>query len=127
MITCHIPVPPDHVPPPPIPQNSLMRSDTPSPAAVAFRKLATGIADLYERKNKDYGDSFGRTYAQFGIISALTRISDKYNRICELGMSGEQKVKDEAIRDTLLDLASYSLMTVIELDKRKEQGAPFDE
>lgn len=82
-----------------------------------FRELANSLADLYERKNADYGDSFGKTFADLGIISAVTRISDKYNRICQLAKSGEQRVKNEAIEDTLKDLASYCIMTLIELEK----------
>jgi hypothetical protein len=58
-----------------------------------------------------------------GIISALTRISDKYNRICSLATlpDEERAVVDEAIEDTLLDMANYCLMTVIELQKEEEQ------
>lgn len=80
-----------------------------------FRNIAEGIADLYERKNSDYGDSFGKTFQSLGIISAITRISDKYNRIVSLATGKEQKVKDEAIEDTLRDMASYCIMTLIEL------------
>ena len=35
------------------------------------------IASLYEKKDALYGDSFGSTYEKLGIISAVTRISDK--------------------------------------------------
>lgn len=80
-----------------------------------FRNIADGLADLYERKNSDYGDSFGKTFQSLGIISAITRISDKYNRIVSLATNKEQKVKDEAIEDTLRDMASYCIMTLIEL------------
>lgn len=80
-----------------------------------FRNIAEWLADLYERKNSDYGDSFGKTFQSLGIISAITRISDKYNRIVSLATNKEQKVKDEAIEDTLRDMASYCIMTLIEL------------
>lgn len=70
---------------------------------------------IYRDKNHDYGDSFGETYEKLGIISAVTRIVDKTNRLQTL-CTREQKV-DESIRDTLIDLANYSIMTVIELDK----------
>lgn len=80
-----------------------------------FRNIANSLADLYEKKNHDYGDSFGKTFQSLGIISAITRISDKYNRIVSLATTKEQKVKDEAIEDTLKDMASYCIMTLIEL------------
>ena len=49
-----------------------------------FREIADSLGHLYEAKNKAYGDSFGSTFAKLGIISAVTRISDKYNRLCNL-------------------------------------------
>lgn len=86
-----------------------------------FRSIATSLADLYELKNHDYGDSFGQTFQKLGIISAITRISDKYNRIVSLATNKEQKVKDEAIEDTLKDMASYCIMTLIELGYDKKE------
>lgn len=74
------------------------------------------LNDLYARKNSDYGDSFHDTYNKFGIISALIRISDKYNRIVSLcANSSASKVQDESVRDTLLDMANYCIMTAMEL------------
>lgn len=80
--------------------------------------LCDQLNKTYEQKNHDYGNSFGETYKKLGIISAITRISDKYNRICSLATKSadERKVKDESIKDTLLDLANYCIMTVIEME-----------
>ena len=33
-----------------------------------------------------------------------------------LSRGGEQKVNDESIRDTLIDLANYAIMTVLEME-----------
>lgn len=78
--------------------------------------------EVYQKKNADYGDSFGETYAKLGIISAVTRISDKYNRLVSLCTKPEEerKVKDESITDTLLDMANYCIMTAIELHKENK-------
>jgi len=73
------------------------------------------LNDVYRRKNADYGDSFGETFHKLGIISAVTRITDKVNRLQSLCVNTAQ-VTDESIRDTLLDLANYAIMTVIELE-----------
>ena len=83
------------------------------------RELCKELSDTYEKKNHDYGNSFGETFDKLGMISAVTRISDKYNRLVSLCMKSEEerKVKDESIEDTLLDLANYAIMTVIELRK----------
>lgn len=83
------------------------------------KNLCEELNDVYKRKNHDYGDSFGETFDKLGIISAVTRISDKYNRLVSLCTKSEEerKVKDESITDTLLDMANYCMMTVIELHK----------
>ena len=87
------------------------------------RTICEQLNKIYEQKNHDYGNSFGETFEKLGIISAITRISDKYNRICSLTTKSkeERMVKDESIRDTLLDLANYCMMTVIEMDGEKEK------
>ena len=80
-------------------------------------KICKELNEIYAKKNADYGNSFGDTFQKLGLISAITRISDKYNRICNLATknSGETKVKDETIEDTLKDLANYCIMTLIEM------------
>lgn len=85
-------------------------------------EIVTTLNNLYASKNADYGDSFGETYRKLGIISALTRISDKYNRLISLATKPEEerRVKDESIQDTLLDLSNYCIMTVIEMEAEKE-------
>ena len=75
---------------------------------------------LYESKNKDYGDSFSKSFKEFGIVAPVVRMSDKIERLKSL-CKAEAKVKDESIRDTLLDLANYALMTVVELDLEKKE------
>ena len=82
--------------------------------------LCKEIHELYVNKNHDYGDSFGKTYKDLGIISAATRISDKYNRFIELAKGNKPFVSTETIRDTLIDMANYALMTIIELDNNKD-------
>lgn len=82
----------------------------------AFAEIAQELAALHAAKNADYGDSFGETFRKLGPISAVTRIADKTNRLCSLIGKGEAaRVADERIEDTLRDLASYAIMTLIEL------------
>ncbi len=75
------------------------------------------LNETYKKKNSDYGDSFGGTYQKLGIISAVTRITDKVNRLTTLCTkpSAERQVLDESIEDTLLDTANYCIMTVMEM------------
>lgn len=94
------------------------------------REICENLNKIYEQKNSDYGNSFGETFKKLGIISAITRISDKYNRICSLATkpAEERKVKDESIKDTLLDMANYCIMTVIEIENENgEESKPVNE
>ena len=83
-------------------------------------KICEKLNEIYVNKNHDYGDSFGETFRKLGIISAVTRITDKTNRLQSLCRK-QQKVNDESIRDTLMDLANYAIMTIIEFDEEKER------
>jgi NTP pyrophosphatase (non-canonical NTP hydrolase) len=82
-----------------------------------FRKIASELGDLYEKKNKAYGNSFGETYNKLGIISAVTRISDKYNRLCNLVKNPDIDNIGESVGDTLGDMACYCIMTLMEMEK----------
>lgn len=81
------------------------------------KKICAELSETYEKKNHDYGNSFSETYEKLGIISAVTRIADKNNRLVNL-CSKEAKV-DESIEDTLLDMANYCIMTVMEMRQEK--------
>ena len=87
-----------------------------------FRKIAKELGDLYEKKNLAYGNSFSETYNKLGIISAVTRISDKYNRLCNLATNPDIDNLGESLEDTLRDMASYCIMTVMELENAKPIG-----
>ena len=80
------------------------------------REVCEEINDLYTRKNHDYGDSFHQTFVEEGMAMARIRLGDKFNRFKTLSRNKEQKVNDESIRDTLIDLANYAIMTVLEME-----------
>lgn len=79
------------------------------------------IHELYVQKNRDYGDSFHQTFVEEGMAMPRIRLGDKFGRFKTLTLTGVQHVTDESIRDTLLDLANYALMTVVELDMQAEE------
>jgi glutaredoxin 2 len=85
-------------------------------------KVINEIHDTYIRKNEDYGNSFEEQFNEYGLLSALIRLDDKMRRLKQLSKQ-EAKVKDESTRDTVLDLANYAIMTVMELDKNKTKGS----
>jgi len=65
--------------------------------------------ELFERKNKDYGDAF----AKFGLVGVLVRIEDKIQRAISISNSGITLVDDEGLKDTLLDLHNYAAMALM--------------
>ena len=78
-------------------------------------QLCEYLNDLYVKKNHDYGDSVHDTYVKYGLTSFLVRMEDKLNRARTLSQN-EALVNDEKLTDTLLDLANYAILAVIELD-----------
>lgn len=89
------------------------------------KELCKQLNKIYEAKNNDYGDSFSGTYKKLGIASALVRITDKYNRLMSLASGKKQKVNDESLRDTLLDLSNYCLLTILEIDREAYNKEKF--
>lgn len=88
-----------------------------------FGRIQVEMCDTFKSKNADYGNSFSQLYQEFGdngIITAAVQISHKYHRFMNLIKGTPAKV-NESLRDTLLDLANYCVLTVMELDKAKER------
>lgn len=78
------------------------------------RQICEDLNTLYARKNADYGDSFGKSYNEYGLAMACIRLDDKLNRLKSLRTKAAQ-VTDESITDTLMDLANYAIMTLVEI------------
>jgi hypothetical protein len=91
----------------PVPKNPV------NPNVVRFQAIVNEMVGTYEAKNATYGDSFSISVRKYGLISALTRISDKFNRLENLLLGAKNEVPDESVYDTLKDLACYCVMTVM--------------
>ena len=78
------------------------------------KELLDGLHNLYITKNRDYGDSVHDTYEKYGLVSFLVRLEDKLNRARTLSKQAAV-VQDEKIEDTLMDMANYAILAVIEL------------
>lgn len=83
---------------------------------IAFRDITNGMYDTFKAKNHDYGNSFAELFAECGMTYAYGHMAEKLKRVKSL-MSDEAKVKGESMRDSLLDLANYAILTIMELDK----------
>lgn len=86
-----------------------------------FIDITQNMAKTFAAKNHDYGNSFEQSLNEFGIVASVVRMGDKMNRIKSL-VKKEAQVKDESIKDTLLDLASYSVMALMWMNKNNNQG-----
>lgn len=90
------------------------------------KKICNELTALFERKNHDYGDSFHQTFAEEGWPMVRIRLSDKLNRVKALTRGDSQQVQDESLRDTLLDLANYAILAVMEMDRRERDDSGSD-
>ena len=89
------------------------------------KELIGYLHNLYITKNADYGDSVHDTYEKYGLVSFLVRIEDKLNRARTLSKK-EALVNDEKIEDTLLDMANYAILAVIELRNQEDNHGNQD-
>lgn len=69
---------------------------------------------LFEKKNKDYGDAF----ATYGPVGVLVRIGDKIQRLQSIHKRGITLIEDENMRDTLIDLHNYAAMAIMLIDEK---------
>lgn len=83
------------------------------------KEICERLNNIYSAKNKDYGDSFSEGYKEYGLTMPSIRLEDKLRRFKQL-IRQNPEVKDESILDTLLDLANYSIMTIMELEKNDD-------
>ena len=84
-----------------------------------FTALTQEMAQTYEAKNADYGNSFDKSLDEFGLVASLVRMTDKLNRAKQL--SRQEAHVDESMRDTLMDLANYAVMTVLWMEAESEE------
>lgn len=81
--------------------------------------ICTKIHRLYEKKNADYGDSFSQLRKRYPNFVCM-RIFDKLNRLETIMQPDhELKVTDETIEDTLMDIANYAVMEIVERQAEK--------
>ena len=86
-----------------------------------FHEILDVIKKLHDAKRHDYGDDTD-VFANFRLSElagispwkgSIIRMGDKYARIANFVKKGDFKFKEESIKDTLMDMAIYSLITII--------------
>ena len=92
-----------------------------------FFELLEDMKKTHNAKRHDYAsveDVFAnfRTCEMAGIPAwkgCCVRIGDKFSRIMGFAKKEKLKVKDESIRDTLVDMANYALIALILYEEEK--------
>jgi hypothetical protein len=89
-----------------------------------FDEKLKHMANTFARKRNDYGATTTETFEKFGPVSMLIRMHDKLGRLDNLlgNTSKDRLVATESIEDTLLDMANYAILAVIELRQEKEEA-----
>lgn len=90
------------------------------PDARSFKKITDEMLDTYKAKNHDYGSSFSNLFKECGVTYAYGHMAEKLERVKSL-MKDEAKVKGEGMKDSLLDLANYAILTIMELERKEEE------
>ena len=85
-----------------------------------FYEILDTIKNLHDAKKHDYGNE--DVFANFRLSElagispwkgSVVRMGDKYARISNYIKKGDFKFKEESIKDTLMDMAIYSLITIV--------------
>lgn len=96
------------------------------PTLHKFHKLLAEMGQLHDRKQADYGtnkDPFNnvRASTNWGVqpwVGAMIRANDKINRLQAFAQKGE--LKNESARDSLMDIAVYSLIAIILMEEQND-------
>ena len=88
-----------------------------------FIKLQQEELELVKKKNADYSseDNPFANFDMFGAYGFLVRMSDKLMRVKQILEHGEIKVKDESVKDTLMDLSNYANLLIAYLNDNNKK------
>jgi len=90
---------------------------------MTFETILQRMAVIHKAKNADYGSSYNLAPALLGIpahVGLLVRMCDKLARACRLAQGQAAQVEDEALTDTLLDLANYAVLAILTLQEKEQ-------
>jgi hypothetical protein len=85
-----------------------------------FKDIVDEMVRVFANKRHDYGPTTTETFEKFGPLSMLVRMYDKLGRLTNL-LGKEKSFVQESIDDTLMDLANYAVITILELRKEREK------
>lgn len=85
-----------------------------------FKEITDKMFEIFKAKNHDYGSSFSNLFNECGMTYAYVHMAEKLERVKSL-MKDESKVTGEGMKDSLLDLANYAILTVMEIYKNEKE------
>ena len=94
-------------------------ADTNKEDADRFKETTDKMFETFKAKNHDYGSSFSNLFKECGMTYAYGHMTEKLERVKSL-MKDDAKVNGEGMKDSLLDLANYAILTIMELDKTRK-------
>ena len=86
---------------------------------VTFENVLYEMNELYKERNSEYGNSFSNLYEEIGPVGAISQMYHKMSRLVNDCKSG--KIKE----DSLIDLANYTIMTLVEVKNRNQFCVPL--
>lgn len=95
---------------------SLLIDHTAEMFDVSKEKMLETMNATYVNKNHDYGCLWEKEIYENGIFPLFLRLNEKIGRVENLSKS-EPKVSDEKIKDTLLDICNYCVITYMAICK----------
>lgn len=94
--------------------NNIKKIDVSKP----FNNIVYEMASLYEKKNQDYGNAFGELFNEYGLNYSIMHLHEKLNRIKSVHKNNN--ANNESIKDSLIDLANYAVMSIVELNNQSD-------
>lgn len=85
-----------------------------------FKEITDKMFETFKAKNHDYGSSFSNLFKECSMTYAYGHMAEKLERVKSL-MKDDAKVNGEGMKDSLLDLANYAILTVMEIEKNEKE------
>ena len=96
-----------------------------------FYEILEQMKELHSRKNHDYAGASDplknlracKRLKLLPFMGVMVRLQDKWSRLEEFVKSGTLMVKDESVKDTLMDNAVYSVLAIILYEEQQKEDA----
>lgn len=77
---------------------------------MTYEQLSSHLFSIFKKKNAAYGNSAHESFEDWGDLSYVIRISDKFRRLKMLDEHADLDQYGESILDTLADAVNYLIM-----------------